>query len=148
MKPSVESVLQKLAANMLLEVGPALPAGYVQSSMGVTAMLLQCASEEFDRAAARLVEENAALRALFGDAIEGVEEAMLREQLEVAAGGADPGLHVSELEGANAQLRGLLIALHAHVEERSDPAARQIESAIWQELRASTERRRLSVAPF
>jgi hypothetical protein len=41
-----------------------------------------------------------------------------------------------------------LIELHAHVEEQGAPWARALDAEIWRELVASTERRRLSLAPF
>ncbi len=94
------------------------------------------------------MEENRALRRLFADAVPAVEDAELRGRLEVAATGADGDLKVSALEASNAALRGLLIELHAHVEELESPAARRAEDAIWRELAASTERRRLVIGPF
>jgi hypothetical protein len=88
------------------------------------------------------------LRALFRDALSGVGDAGLRVRLAEAADGTEAGFRVSELEAANARLRGLLIELHAHVESLDSPEARRIESAIWRELQASTERRRLALDSF
>jgi hypothetical protein len=104
--------------------------------------------EEFERAASRRVDENQALRRLFADAVPAVEDAELRGRLEVAATGSDGDLKVSALEASNSALRGLLIELHAHVEELESAPARRIEEAIWRELAASTERRRLAIGPF
>ncbi len=110
--------------------------------------MLIAVGEEFERAAARRSEENRALRALFAQAVPVVTEPGLSERLEGAAAGEETSLRISELEQANAELRGLLTELHAHVEELDSPAARQIERAIWQELVASTERRKLMMGPF
>jgi hypothetical protein len=110
--------------------------------------MLISVGEEFERAAARRSEENRALRGLFARAAPGVTEPGLRERLERAAAGEETSLRVSDLERANGELRALLIELHVHVEELDSPAARQIESAIWQELAASTERRKLMMGPF
>ena len=41
-----------------------------------------------------------------------------------------------------------LIELQAHVEGQESQAAREVEARIWRELRASTERRALSLDPF
>jgi hypothetical protein len=57
-------------------------------------------------------------------------------------------VRISDLNRSNDRLRRLLIELHAHLEEIDTETARRIETAIWEELRVSTERRALSLAPF
>ena len=148
MKPDVPVALQKLGGLLLLEVAPAVGVEYLQRNTGLAAIMLQVVAEEFERAAARRVEENAALRALFRDAAPVVADAALRGRLEQAAAGTDTDLRVSALEAANAALRGLLVALHAHVEPLAAPDARRVDDAIWAELRRSTERRAIGVSPF
>ncbi|HET6304320.1 MAG TPA: hypothetical protein VFG80_06015 [Myxococcota bacterium] len=149
MKPDVDRTLQLLAQSLLLELGPGLANDYAQKSALLAALLLSSAAEEWDRAAERRAEENRALRELFRAVTErGVEDAALRDRLDAAARATDASLRVSELERANAELRALLIELHAHVEEVATPDAREIEARIWDELRRSTERRRLSMQPF
>jgi hypothetical protein len=147
-KPEVPKVLEVVAAKLLFEVAPNITPSYRQSSIGVTAMLLGMVREEWDRAAARRVEENAALRALFRDAAGAISDTDLRRRLEAAAASSDTSLLVSELERGNDALRALLIELHAHVEEQPGAASRAIEDAIWRELSASTERRKVALAPF
>jgi hypothetical protein len=148
MKPDVPIALQKLSMTLLAEIAPAVGVDYLQRNSAIAAIMLQMAAEEFDRAAARLVEENGVIRALFGNASPGVTDGALRERLERASGGSDPDLRVSALGRANKDLRALLIELHAHVEERSDSVAKRIEEAIWSELRRSTERRAFPLSPF
>lgn len=148
MRPSVDRLLEVGAVHLMAQVGPALGPGYMQSSAAVLGMLLLCVREEFERGAARRVEENAALRRLFAEAAPVVADEGLRAQLVEAAGGADASLGVSELERGNAALRGLLIDLHAHVEELEGREARRIEDLIWRELSASTVRRKLAIGPF
>ena len=148
MKPDVPVALQKLSLSLLLEIGPAITVDYLQRGAGVAAMMLQMAAEEFDRAAARRAEENAALRALFRDAAAAVGDAALGARLRAAAEGTDADLRVTALERANQALRGLLVELHARLETLSSPEARRLEAAIWAELRRSTERRALPLAPF
>jgi hypothetical protein len=148
MKPDVPVALQKLSMTLLVEVGPAVGVDYLQRNTAIAAIMLQMAAEEFDRAAARLVEENGALRSLFRDASPGIVHGALRERLERAAGTADSNLRISALERSNRDLRALVIDLHAHVEERTDAVAKRIEEAVWSELRRSTERRAFPLAPF
>jgi hypothetical protein len=148
MKPDPSHVLERVLQSLLTEIAPAVQPAYRQASVTMHAMLLASVREEMDRAAARRVEENAALRALFAEAAPRVRDATLRERLASAARTQDASLRVPDLETGNLALRGLLIELHAHVEALDGPEARRIEAAIWRELAASTERRRLSIAPF
>jgi hypothetical protein len=147
-KPDVPLALQKLAGSLLLEVAPAVGADYLQRNTGVSAIMLQMAAEECERAAARRVEENETLRALFRDAAGVVADAGLGRRLAEAAGTRDPDLRIGALEASNAALRALLVELHAHTDGLEGPAARRVEDAIWAELRRSTERRALALAPF
>ncbi len=149
MKPDPSRLLDVCAAHLLLRTGPCLPAGsYEQSSLAGLAALLMGAREEYERAAARRVEENAELRALYERSAAAVEDDDLADRLRVAARGSDPGLRVAELEAENSALRALLVELHAHVEKLDSGAARAVESEIWRELVASTERRRLALDVF
>jgi hypothetical protein len=147
-KPDPAFVVERVFQSLLTEIAPAVQPAYRQATVMMHAMLLASVREEMDRAAARRVEENAALRALFAEAAPAVRDAALRARLEGAAHGADASLRVPDLETGNAALRALLIELHAHVETLAAPEARRIEAAIWRELAASTERRKLSIAPF
>ena len=147
MKPEASHALERLMQSLLTEIAPAVQIPYRAASVSIQAMMLLAVREELDRAAARRVEENQALRALFADAAPTVTDAALRGRLGAAAASADASLRVPELEAANRALRALLIELHAHVESLAGPEARRIEAAIWRELAASTERRKLSLGP-
>lgn len=148
MKPDVARFLEVAAMHLLVRTAPELRHAYAQGDVAVLAGMLAAVGEEFERAAARRVEENRALRELFARALPAVEEPGLRARLEEAAASQDPGLRVSELEQENGRLRALLIELHAHVEEQPGADARRIEEAIWAELAASTGRRRLGLGAF
>jgi hypothetical protein len=147
-KPDVSRVLEVCASSLMLDVAPNVAPSYRQASVFATALLLSSIREELDRIADRRVEENRALRALFADAAPAVEEASLRERLVEAARGEEPSLRISALDAGNAALRQLLIDLHTHVETQDGAEARRIEAAIWRELKASTERRRLGLNAF
>jgi hypothetical protein len=148
MRPEVSPILGKLAANLLGEIAPRLPVDYLQKSTMLVSMLLMVAAEEWDRGAERRVQENQALRRLFGESAPRIDNRELRSRLEEAAGQRDESLSLSALDRTNDALRSLLIDLQAHVEERQVPEAGKIEAAIWGELRTSTERRALSMDPF
>ena len=143
MKPDMTRFLEIASTHLMTKTAPALGPGYEQSSLLALGAMLAAARHEFERAAAWRVEENGALRRLFAEAAPAVRATELRKKLEEAADGEESSLIVSDLERSNAALRGLLIDLHAHIEELDSPEARLIEEKIWRELAASTERRTL-----
>ncbi len=148
MKPDAGKLLAVAAGHLMMRTAPALGPGYEQSSVAGLAALLKAAGEEFERGAARRVEENTELRRLFGEGAGACENPDLCGRLAEAAAGSDESLLLSELERSNAGLRELLIELHAHVETLDSDAARGLERAVWRELLASTERRKLGLGSF
>lgn len=125
MTPEIPAVLLQLAAVAGRSAMPGVPEAERASDLGLTAVLLAVAAEVWDGAAQRLVEENRALRALLG------------------LTGGDEDLRLSALRAENDRLRTKLI--EAQIEaERSGDSVRQ--DAIWAELVASTERRKLSTS--
>ena len=81
MKPSVPALLDALGALVQREVAPALGEGYLSQQMLRSVGLLKAAAEEFDRAAARRVTENTALRALFDRSVDAVDDPALADAL-------------------------------------------------------------------
>jgi hypothetical protein len=126
MNPKVPAVLAELAGLLLRNAMPGAPEAERASDLSLSAMLLTVAGEVWDRQAHILVEENRAIRALLGEA------------------GADADLRLSALQAENDRLRAALIEAHAAAEAAGDLAR---QAAIWAELVAGTERRRLSTAP-
>jgi hypothetical protein len=125
MTPEVPAVLMRLALIAARNAAPGVPDGERASDLGIMATLLTVAAEVSDGAAQNLVVENRALRALLGEA------------------GADDDLRISVLKAANDQLRARLIAAHVAAEQAGDVGR---QDAIWAELVASTERRKLSMS--
>jgi hypothetical protein len=125
MTPDVPSVLYELAQLLVRNAAPGVPDGERANALGLSSLLLSVAAEVWDGAAEALVQENRTLAALLEDTA------------------AEADLRLSSLRAENARLRGLLIAAHVAAEEAGDTAR---EEAIWAELRASTERRKLSVS--
>jgi hypothetical protein len=131
-----------------MQIAPAVGVDYLQRNTALAAIMLQVVAEEWNRAAARRVEENSAMRELFADARAVVADQPLAQRLAEEAAGADADLRISALDAANTRLRKLLIELHAHVETLGTAEAQRIEAAIWAELKRSTERRQILLAPF
>lgn len=148
MKPDVGTVLEVVGGKLLIEIAPAVQPNYRRNSVALTGLLLGMVREEWERSAARRIEENAALRKLFARGARVVTDAALRQKLSSAAAGTESSFLISALEQANAGLRTLLIELQTHVESLASPEARALDDEIWRELVASTERRRFALAPF
>lgn len=126
MNPPVPSVLAELAGLLMKNAQPGVPEAERASDLGISALLLTVAAEIWDRQAAILVEENRAVRGLLGEA------------------GDDSDLRLSSLQVENDRLRARLIEAQAAAEAAGDEVR---QAAIWAELVASTERRKLSAAP-
>ena len=148
MKPDLSRFLGVAASHLMTRTAPALPAGYEQSSAAALGAMMIAFGEEAERAAARRIDENGALRTLFADAAAHVEDAQLAGRLEEAAAGREASFLVSDLQAANAELRALLIELHERAEALGTAKAQRIDAAIWRELARSTERRKLLMGPF
>lgn len=126
MNPPVPPVLAELAGLLMKNAMPGVPEPERASDLSLSAMLLLVAGEVWDRQAHILVEENRAVRALLGETEE------------------DADLRLSVLQAENDRLRAALIEAHAAAEAAGDQAR---QDAIWAELVAATERRKLSTAP-
>lgn len=147
MRPDPPLVLQRIAVSLATEVSPRLTDPFTQQTAGLAGALATMLAEVWDHMAASLVEENGALRALFAAAVP-IAPPSLRPRLEEAAAGRDSSLRISHLQAANDELRRLLIELHAWCEGQDDPRAAALNEAIWEELKESTRRRRLTARPL
>ncbi|MCR5878586.1 hypothetical protein [Phenylobacterium sp. J367] len=125
MNPPVPAVLAEMAALSMRYAMTDAPPAERASNLTLQAMLMTLAAEVWDRQAADLVAENRAVRALLGEA------------------GEDGDLRLSALKAENDRLMTSLIAAQAAAEAAGDTAR---QDAIWTELRAGTERRKLSVS--
>lgn len=138
MNPPVPAVLAELAGLSVRNAMPDVHPADRASALGLSAALLGVAAEVWDGAAARLVAENRAIRPLLARAGDvGLDFAAL-------AAGDDADLRLSALKAGNDSLRAALIALQAAAEVKG---ASDLEAAIWAELVASTERRKLASSP-
>lgn len=147
MRPDVPAVLNDHAKRLAERIAPQLT-GFDANSVMMISFMLTMTAEEWDRAASRRVEENAAIRAVFKDAADAVRDPGLAKRIQELAATADTDLRIAALETANNRLRAALADLHAHVESIEGADARRIEEVIWSELRRSVDRRRVAIANF
>jgi hypothetical protein len=147
-KPDENLVLADFAARFAGEIAPQVQPAYLASAIGLTAGILGMIAEDWDRSAARRVEENRAIRRLFQRATGLGLEPELATRLAALGQTNDDDLRLSALEAGNEAVRAALIDLHAAVEAMDGGAARALNDAIWAELSASTARRKLSTGSF
>ena len=77
----------------------------------------------------------------------GLIEGDLASRIEAAVV-SQGSLRVSVLQAENDGMRTLFAELHAAVEEMTSSEARALEQRLWEELKASTERRSLASQPL
>lgn len=148
MKPEVDVVLGGFLGTLLMEIAPQLGAEYSLGSVGLIAMTIGMAAQEYDRAADIRVEENREVRALFGEAAGLVGNADLKSRLADAAATTESSFRVSALNATNDALSRLLIELQTVVEETDAPWAAALDAKIWRYLVAAAERRRVVLPTF
>lgn len=144
MTPDVPKVLNALIGSLAMGVGPEVQTPFAQQTVGLGAALLFFLAQDFDRAASRLVEENAAMLELLSRARVILADPVLQDrivELEKRTPGSD--LHVSALQRENDDLKRALIDVHAAVETLPGDEAATLNQAIWDELRDSTKRRHI-----
>ena len=144
MKPDAPRVFYGIIASTMRDIAPEMRTPFGQQSVGLLSMLLGLAAQDYDGAAARLAEENAALGELLAKARTVATGGDLHQRIDTAL--AEPtgrDLRVSALQKENDRLRALLIDVHAAVEAMPGEAARAMNEAIWDEIRQSTRRRHL-----
>ena len=144
MRPQPPQVLMGMAGVLMMQVAPELQTPFAQQNIGSVAGILAMLAQDFDRAAARLAEENEAMVALFRRASTAVPTRPLQSRIvqEIAAN-PNADIHVSKLQAENDRLRRLLVEVHALVEPLPGAEAAAINEEIWDELRESTRRRHI-----
>lgn len=138
MKPEADDILNISADQLMAGVVPNLAASYLQGTTAIHALLMKFAAREYERGADIRAAENGDIRALFAELGSQVRDETLKLQLAEAAASRDASLTISSLDASNAALRGLLIALHVHLEEQD---ARSAEKRVWQLLKIIAARR-------
>ncbi len=121
MTPSLPDILIGQCAALAMPLPPEAGGDYAAGRLGILIMLAALAAQEAERGVAARVWENQALRALFAKAAQ-TYDGELGGRLAAAGAGVADDLSWSALDGANADLRRLLIALHEAAEDRRDQA--------------------------
>jgi hypothetical protein len=148
MKPDPPIVLNGIIAEFSRYLVPEVRNSFSQGVMGMGLTMLYMIGQEYDRAAARLVEEDDAVAALLQDATYSLPAGDLADRVRTAISAPrHADLRVSALEHDNARLRALLIEVHAAIESVGGEEARTIEERIWAELQESTRRRHIRRGP-
>jgi Pyruvate/2-oxoacid:ferredoxin oxidoreductase gamma subunit len=147
-EPEVDKVLTSFSGTLLTKIMPQLKSEYAQKDLTLIALELNAAAEEYDRAAENRMTENRAMRALFAEALQLLDDGELRAALADAVETEPNSLRIRDLNAANAALSEVLIRLHAHAEEQAGLAWRELEASIWTELKARTQRRAIAFFPF
>lgn len=144
MKPEPARVLQGVGMTLLTTVLGDAQTPFGQQTVSVAGGLVFMVADEFDRAADRLVVENAIVRDILIDARPLLPPAM-RSGIDTAIATRSTSYKVSALQAENDVLRGALVDVHAAVDaidsDEAKVAAQAFSERIWAELVASTRRR-------
>lgn len=127
---TIPSAIKGVGELLRTRIAPEIGDNYAANMARMAISLLNITANWADDAAALRVEEDAAIRALLGEAA-GLAEGELAARLADAARSADPGLRISELDAENHRLRVLLIEAQVWLESRADDAARATDQRIW-----------------
>jgi hypothetical protein len=140
MNLTIDNALHGIAELLRDRISPEIGDPFAGQMARLSCMLLTICANGVDDAAEIRVEENAAIRAVLGDAAELVEPA-LSARLAEAAMSRDPGLKIGLLDGENHRLRGLLVLAQAEIECREGAVPLAMNQRIWQLLEAIENRR-------
>jgi hypothetical protein len=135
MRLTAATVLEGVADALRDQIAPGLEDAFAKEAARMAQALIAIAGRAGDDAAAIRVEENARMRALFAQAAGVVAGGDLAARLREAAGSADPGLRIGELDAETGRLRLLLVELQDALEDSGEPAAQALGQAIWRALR-------------
>lgn len=135
-----ETALRGVIHALQERVAPAVQEPFAGEAIRLAQLLLRLVANGIDDAAAARIDENRALRTVFGEAAP-LMSGEFATRLRAAAASTDPGLKISELDEEGDRLRRLLVALHTAIEQREDEAARAMDIRIWR-LMSDIEARR------
>jgi hypothetical protein len=145
MKPNAGQIVGITAGQLMTQIAPLLPVSYAQSTAGLLGLVLGFCAQEFEQGADMRARENNEMRDLLAALEPHIDESKLRSRLGMVMAGRDASLKISDLDKTNAELRKLLIDVHAHLEEIPTLDAKAQIRKIWAMLTASAERRLLKL---
>lgn len=139
MKPDVSLALGELAHRLRTDLLAELT-GFRANVAAMGAAMLDMVAQEWDGAAARLMRENGAFRALLNRGAELYGSP--------PPGSDDTDLHISALTKENDRLRGFVTDLMARLEEDATCPAQALLADIWTALAQTVADRRIASANF
>lgn len=147
MIPEADTVLNGTAMKLMLEIAPTMPPGYSQGSLGTAAIALVLAAQEYPRAAAVRLWENAAMEGLLGQAVQTLGDPALKARIGEALKAGAAGADLPALNARNAALKGILAEAHAAAAGMGSDG-RALDRAILTFLAESAQRRLFVLPPF
>ena len=143
LRPGAEEIIRGVQQSLRAHVLPEVKTAYATAQVSYAIMLLGALAAEWDGAAQRLVEDNAALRGLAARAAEatGIGDAALVAELRAAAVETDRDVRITTLSAANDRLRALLSRLILAGDTHGLEPASALREDSMQELRESVQRR-------
>lgn len=140
MKLTLEASLHRIGQMYRERVAPELQSDFAAQSARLAGGLLNICANWVDDAAELRHDENAAIRALLGEAATLVDGS-LATGLAACAAAVNPGLKISVLDAENHRLRELLVEVHAAIEAKPDPEAQAFNQRIWHLLEEIEQKR-------
>lgn len=133
MNLTIDNALHGVRELLHERIAPEIGDPFAAQMARLSCLLLKISANWVDDAAELRVQENAAIRAILGEAA-AIAVGPLAARLTEAARSADPGLKVTVLDGENQRLRCLLVETQTWLETRPDAAARALDQRIWRHL--------------
>lgn len=146
MRPNGEEVLRGVQGALLTYVLPEVQSAYARTELMIALSLLGIVADDWDDAAQRLADDNAALRALARRASDALaDDDAIVANLRPLAAEAESSLRLSGLAAANERLRAALGRLAPMLEAAGSPGLRDLRAAVMDHLRADAESRARSL---
>jgi len=145
MRPNGEELLRGLQDSLTTYILPEVQTDHARLELMLAQSLLGVLARDWDGAAQRLVDENAALRALARRGADALGDKEFAVELRSLAGEADASVRLSDLSTANMRLREAFARLCIQAEGSETPALRELRRAVMEHLRAEAEDRSLSL---
>jgi hypothetical protein len=139
MIPQPGSVLTDLAVKLAMSIAPETTSSFAMANTGLISMLMLSLAQDSERAVANRMADIEDMKTLFRS-----NDAQPAPGVDLRGAyceSAPTGLHLTEMDVYHAEGLNLLIDLQAWAELHSPP----LDEAIWQFLRAHTERNRFDL---
>jgi hypothetical protein len=145
MRPNGEEVLRGVQNSLLTYVLPEVQTEYARTEVMLVVALLGIAGAQWDEAAQRMVDGNAALRELAGRGAEALAGDPAHAELADAVGslaqGNDASVRLSELSAANGQLRAAIAQLGVAAQGSDSASLRSLRAEVIDSLLVDAESR-------